>query len=175
MKIVEKGGTAIYYLELGSSLTVETLPGVGEDSRWIGTFDRREALEKEEMDFFASGHPLVEGLLLELADGSRGRAGICEIPHAEETGVGLFCAYRQGSGWQPIVVDGRGELRPDWAPKILDALPRARSVKPDEWKRNELWADAIRDLGDVASSSGVEGNLDCALFFKWIPPQIPGC
>jgi ATP-dependent helicase HepA len=173
MKIVEKGGTAIYYLELGSSLTVETLPGVGEDSRWIGTFDRREALEKEEMDFFACGHPLVEGLLLELADGSRGRAGICELPHEEEAGVGLFCAYRQGSGWQPVVVDGRGELRPEWASMVIDALPRARSVKPDQWKRNELWADAVRELGEVAASTGIEGTLDCAFFFKWIPAEAP--
>ena len=80
LRIVEKGGDALYYLELGTSLTVESIPGVPDESRWLGTFDREEALQKDELDFFASGHPLVEGLLLELEDGVRGRATMVSAP-----------------------------------------------------------------------------------------------
>jgi hypothetical protein len=34
----------------------------------VGTFDREEAVEDESIDFFASGHPLVEGVLAFVED-----------------------------------------------------------------------------------------------------------
>src|SRR4029453_19306952 len=100
MRIVEKGGTALYYLELGTSLTVESIPGVPDESRWLGTLDRAEALQKDELDFFASGRPLVEGLLLELEDGVRGRATMFALPSSELKGAGLMCVFKDGRAWQ---------------------------------------------------------------------------
>ncbi len=171
MKIVEKGGEALYYLELGASLTVESLPGVPEGSRWLGTFDREEAVDKEELDFYASGHPLVEGLLLELEDGPRGRAALCEIPDTEETGAGLLLVFRDGSEWSALVVDESGKLRPDLAPKLVEELGEAKPVDPKEWNLEPSWAETIRDLGDRAIKSFGDGapDLELALFFRWTP------
>ncbi|MGH7291539.1 MAG: helicase-related protein, partial [Myxococcota bacterium] len=109
LKIVDKGGTALYYLELGTSLTVESIPGVPDESRWLGTFDRVEALQKDEFDFFASGHPLVEGLLLELEDGARGRTAMFTVPSPELRGAGVICIFKDGATWQPIVFDTKGD------------------------------------------------------------------
>ncbi len=171
MRIVEKGGEALYYLELGASLTVECLPGVSEGSRWLGTFDRGEAVDKEELDFYASGHPLIEGLLLELEDGLRGRAALCEIPDAEETGGGLLLVFRDGPEWSAVVVDDSGKLRPDMATKLIEALGEAKPVDPQEWNLDSGWAETIRDLGEraIRSFDDAASELELALFFRWIP------
>ena len=42
-------------------------------STWVGTFDREEAVEDEGLDFFASGHPLVEGVFAYFEDSPLGR------------------------------------------------------------------------------------------------------
>jgi ATP-dependent helicase HepA len=168
IKIVEKGGEALYYLELGASLTVESLPGVPEGSRWLGTFDRTEAVDKEELDFYASGHPLVEGLLLELEDGQRGRTGLCEIPDAEETVAGLLCVYRDGPEWTPVVVDETGKHRPDLATKVVEGLSEAKPVDPGDWNIGPQWAETIRALGDRADRTfdDASPDLELALFFR---------
>ena len=54
--------------ELGNEAVVDSLPGVPGGSSFVGTFDREEAVEDESIDFFASGHPLVEGVLAYFED-----------------------------------------------------------------------------------------------------------
>ena len=44
---VAKGGIDTWYFEFGSEATPEGLPGVSEGSRWLGTFSRKEAVERE--------------------------------------------------------------------------------------------------------------------------------
>ena len=61
-------GRSIYAIELGSEAVVDSLPGVPGGSGYVGTFDREEAVEDESIDFFASGHPLVEGILAYFED-----------------------------------------------------------------------------------------------------------
>jgi ATP-dependent helicase HepA len=56
-------GQRIYAIELGNESVVDSLPGVPGGSSYVGTFDREEAVADESVDFFASGHPLVEGVL----------------------------------------------------------------------------------------------------------------
>lgn len=58
-------------------------------SAFVGSFDREEAVERETLDFFASGHPLVEGIFAHLEDSASGRAARVEVeiasarrPHA---------------------------------------------------------------------------------------------
>ncbi len=172
MKIVEKGAKALYYLELGASLTVESLPGVPEGSRWLGTFDREEAVDKEELDFYASGHPLVEGLLLELEDGQRGRAGLCEIADEEETGEGLFCVFRDGPDWTPVVIDSAGKHRPDLASRLVDGLAEATPLDPADLEIDEHWADALRELGEDAERTFDDNppDLELALFYRFVQP-----
>jgi ATP-dependent helicase HepA len=61
-------GRRIFAIEFGSDAVVDSLPGVPGGSAYVGTFDREEAVEDESIDFFASGHPLVEGILAYLED-----------------------------------------------------------------------------------------------------------
>jgi len=63
---------------LGRELTVEALPGISlaEDRVVLGTFWRDTAIEQEEIDYFATGHPLVEALFGFLRDGPFGRSAV---------------------------------------------------------------------------------------------------
>src|SRR6185503_13621852 len=61
-------GRRIFAIELGNEAVVDSLPGVPGGSTYVGTFDREEAVADETIDFFASGHPLVEGVLAHLED-----------------------------------------------------------------------------------------------------------
>ena len=61
-------GRRIFAIEFGSEALVDSLPGVAGGSTYVGTFDREEAVEDESIDFFASGHLLVEGILAYLED-----------------------------------------------------------------------------------------------------------
>ena len=175
LRIVEKGGTALYYLEMGTSLTVESLPGVQDESRWLGTFDRVEALEKDELEFFASGHPLVEGLLLELEDGVRGRASMFTVPSAELRGAGVFCVFKDGPEWSTIAFDTKGEPRPDWVPKLIESLGKAKAAKPEELGLDQRASDGIRELGSMCELEAPESAvLEAAAFFRFVPESTPG-
>jgi len=159
---LEKGGVAEYYIEFGSAATIDALPGVEGGSRFLGSFDRAEAVAKEEIDFFASGHSLVEGLLLELEDGNRGRAALLELP-AGSVATGLVCVYKDGPDWQLSIVEADGTPRPEWNEKFLKALPAARRARPEQWGISAQWADGLRALADRAKG---KGELVAAAFFR---------
>ncbi len=61
----------------GHALNVEALPGydITEERTVLGTFWRDTAVEQEEIEYFATGHPLVESLFGFLRDGPYGRNG----------------------------------------------------------------------------------------------------
>ncbi len=162
-EIVDKGGEALYYIEFGARATVDALPGVAGGTRFLGTFDRAEAVEKEEADFFASGHPLVEGLLLELEDGLRGRAALIEVQSEVLQGAGLLLIHKHGAEWSAEVIGADGEPRPDWARDLLDALPTARGARAERWGVGQGWAEGIRAL---AARSRAPGKLIAAAFFR---------
>ena len=61
-------GRRTFAIEFGNEAVVDSLPGVSGGSAFVGTFDREEAVEDETIDFFASGHPLVEGILAYVDD-----------------------------------------------------------------------------------------------------------
>ena len=65
-------GRRTFAIEFGSEAVIDSLPGVPGGSAYVGTFDREEAVEDESIDFFASGHPLVEGVLACFEDAERG-------------------------------------------------------------------------------------------------------
>lgn len=158
---LEKGG-AQYYIEFGSGAKIDALPGVEGGSRFLGSFDRREAVAKEEIDFFASGHALVEGLLLELEDGNRGRAALLELP-AGSAATGLVCVYKDGPNWELSIVEANGTPRPEWREKFMKALPSARRARPEQWGISQQWADGLRALADRATG---KGELVAAAFFR---------
>lgn len=61
----------------GHALNVEALPGydITQERTVLGTFWRDTAVEQEEIEYFATGHPLVEALFGFLRDGPYGRNG----------------------------------------------------------------------------------------------------
>ena len=65
-------GRRIFAIELGNGALVDGLPGVPGGSSYVGSFDREEAVEDETIDFFASGHPLVEGIFAHFEESAAG-------------------------------------------------------------------------------------------------------
>ena len=150
----ERAGKRTWYVEFGADALVEHLPGVPGGARWLGTFDRDEAVRKEDLDFFASGHALVEGLFRELEDGARGRVG---PPPAREGG-------RLGGG-PPLRLSprhgrrgGRGRVRRHAAPRVGGADPRAprpmraASVPRTGWRSSGRPRAAARPTGPRSSA-----------------------
>lgn len=144
--------------DLGRELTVEALPGISlaEDKVVLGTFWRDTALEQEEIDYFATGHPIVEALFGFLRDGPFGRSGLRAIqerglkkargleflfhlqpPEPEDTSPGAREPSRQLSrfvkSWVihiPVREDPKG---PRADPSLLEPLRHeGRPVKGDE-------------------------------------------
>ena len=155
---VDKGGRAMNFVELGSHLKVEGLPGVPDDARYLGTFSRVEAIQRDELEFFASGHPLVEGLLLELEDGPRGRIACFESPAADAPG--LLCVFRRERDTRFVIVDLEGKVRDEWLSDVLDSLSAAKAVDPGDLPSSEAFSDRVRELSDTArAQAGPDAQL----------------
>jgi ATP-dependent helicase HepA len=152
LESVEKPGPRCHYFELGGNAIVDSLPGVPGGTRFLGTFDRAEAVVREELDYFASGHPLVEGLLLELEDGSRGRAALLELKGAPASGLGLFLVVAGERGPEAKAFDLEGRDRPEWARLTLEGRERLSGLTPDAWTRalppKLDWASFAASVGD---------------------------
>ena len=115
--------------EFGKHARVENLPGVPSDSSFLGTFDREEALEDENIDFYASGHPLIEGILAHLADSPRGRVTLLHISGDEdENGFGLLALYKNGPLFEAVAIDIEGNERPEWAERLSQRPLKSRRV-----------------------------------------------
>lgn len=73
----------------GHALNVEALPGldVTHERTILGSFWRDTAMEQEELEYFATGHPLVEALFGFLRDGPFGRSA---FRHLERRGGGRW-------------------------------------------------------------------------------------
>ena len=155
--VVPQRGRAVHSIEFSSAATIDQLPGVPGGSSFLGTFDREEAVERENIDFFAAGHPLVEGVLLELEDGPRGRTALLSAAAPSpgiEPGAGLLALYTDQGRTVAIAVDDEGRERPEWA-RMLTARPlRSRRVRAEEWTSEPGWRDRIRAMGAALPRSG---------------------
>jgi ATP-dependent helicase HepA len=137
-----------YSIVFGNQARVDSLPGVLGGSSFLGTFDREEAVADESIDFYASGHPLVEGLLAEIDDGRIGRTAILHVEANGESGFGLLALYRTERGFTAECLDIAGVSRPDWA-ALLTARPlRSRRVKTDALIAQPGWAEGIRMMAE---------------------------
>ncbi len=132
------GGRRKFAIDFGNEALIDSLPGVPGGSSFVGTFDREEAVQDEMIDFFASGHPLVEGLLAHVKDSRDGRVGRLEVAVGQEAGEGVAVIYTDGQTFEVVVVDAAGRLRPDWAAAFharpLPVRPlRGRHAGPTDW------------------------------------------
>ena len=166
---IPKTGRNVWYVEFGPESTVDHLPGVPEGTRWLGTFNREEGVERETLDFFASGHPLVEGVLMELEDGHRGEVALYTIAAPGMKGEGLGAILRRGPEILAVVVDTTGRRRPEWAPYLLAEPGHRREVTLGDWglstkTAREAWAERVRALLYPLQS---EGRLTAVAAFRF--------
>ena len=142
-----QSGERSWLIEFGSQALVDHLPGVVAGSRFLGTFDREEAVADESLEFFASGHPLVEGILAELEDGPRGRAALLQVEGVEEA-FGLLAIYKRGTGWEAVAVDNRGQERPDLAAALTAKPLEPQAFDAKKWIRQRSWRAGILRMAE---------------------------
>lgn len=163
---LDKPGEATWYLEFGGEATVDALTGVAEGSRWLGTFDRAEAVRRETIDFFASGHDLVEAVLHEIEEGRRGQVTLVDVPDAPEDAFGFALLLRDRDGEiRPHVVDVEGHPRPDWEEVVLGDEAHTLPADPESWgvvgeAGRAVWAERVRaTLGPIARRDNLLGGI----------------
>ncbi|MDA8017888.1 MAG: SNF2-related protein [Thermoanaerobaculia bacterium] len=144
-----QSGRDVWLIEYSPQALVEHLPGVPPGRKFLGTFDREEAVANEGLDFFASGHPLVEGILVELEDGRRGRVAMFRARGSEET-FGILALYKDGEsvgeGVDAVAVDARGQIRPDLANLLTSDDLQLESVDAKSWSKRQGWLQGIRKI-----------------------------
>ena len=152
-----------YSIELDPRARVDSLPFVGKEGSFLGSFDRLEAVGDETIDFFASGHPLVEGLLAHMDDAKFGRTALffLEAPDEKSKGFGLLAAYKTtdgagaSGGYELRAIDSKGNERPDWV-KLVDQVPFPGKVvtQPKRWLEQAAWPTLVRRIGAKLESEG---------------------
>ena len=144
--IAHPRGHRVFSIELGNGSLVDGLPGVPGGSGYVGTFDREEAVANEAIDFFSSGHPLVEGIFAHYEEGPLGRAVRFEIAIGQDSGEGIVAIYKDGPAFEVVALDDKGQVRLDWAEAVLQrpigARPIAKASEHDGWKT------MVRQLGE---------------------------
>ena len=134
-------------VEFGRRAKIESLPGVPGTSSFLGSFDRAEAVADEAIDFFASGHPLVEGVLIHQDEAPNGRVALLHQKSADGAeGFGVLAIYKQGPQFEAVALDLQGNERPDWAEQLTGRPVRSRRVHKEEWTGQPGWAALIRSL-----------------------------
>ncbi|NTX65074.1 DEAD/DEAH box helicase family protein [Myxococcus sp. CA051A] len=172
--------------QFGHALKVDGLPGldVMEDHTRLGTFWRDTAVEAEELEYFATGHPLVEALFGFLRDGPYGRSAFrfiekrgplkargvellyhVQLPEPEDTSPGARVPSRQLARFlertllHVAVVDG-GAAGPKVEDSLIPALEAdGKSLKGDEVSRAFPGFDAFVDAAVPVGQRGAEAAL----------------
>lgn len=82
-------------LTLGSQLVVDALAGIdlSEERVVEGTFWRDTAVEREEIEYLATGHPMVEALVNFVRDGDFGRASVVRLKTGRSQAVGACFSF----------------------------------------------------------------------------------
>ncbi|RMF73295.1 MAG: hypothetical protein D6738_09085 [Acidobacteria bacterium] len=143
LEVEQLGGRARWAIALGTQALFDSLPGVPAGASFLGSFDREEAVAAENEDFFASGHPLVEGLLGWYEDAPLGRVGALHLVDPEHEGFGIAAFYADGLETETITVDLRGRRRPEWERLLARRPLRSRRVRPETWARQPGFREAI--------------------------------
>jgi len=149
LHIEEQRGNSRYSIEFGTGARVENLPGVPGTASFLGTFDREEAVRDESIDFYASGHPFIEGVLAHLEDSHLGRVTLLDARGgADDKGesFGLLAVYKDGPQFEAVALDVLGNERPDWARRLTSRPLRTRRVKRERWTDQPGWQELVRSL-----------------------------
>lgn len=144
--IAHPPGHRVFSIEIGNNATVNGLPGVPGGSSFVGTFEREEAVDNEFIDFYASGHPLVEGLFAHYEESPIGRAVRFEVTFGKDADAGLIAIYKDGPAFEIIAIDVSGQSRPDWAEAFFTRPITLRPILGAASKETE-WQTMVRRLG----------------------------
>jgi ATP-dependent helicase HepA len=137
-------GRRAHAIEFGSEALVDSLPGVAGGASFVGSFDREYAVAHETKDFFASGHPLIEGLLAHFEEDPKGRVARLELRIPGEPGTGLAAIYKDGPHAEIVALDSNGRTRPAWA-EALRQPSGARRMKAEDAAAHD-WPALVRQL-----------------------------
>lgn len=151
LRLDEHRGGLRHSIELGTRARVESLPGVPAGSSFLGTFDREEAVRDESIDFFSSGHSLVEGILAHLEDSGDGRVALLHV-RGDVDGFGLLALYKQGPAFSAVAIDMEGKSRPEWAELLTRRPLKSRRIKTENWIGQSGWPATIRRLAGFLDS-----------------------
>jgi ATP-dependent helicase HepA len=143
-----------YSIELGTGARLPSLPGVAPGASFLGTFEREEAVRDESIDYFASGHPLVEGILAWLEESAHGRVGLLHARGRGEDGFGLLALYKEGPRFEAVAIDATGREKPEWARMLTTRPLTSRRTKPEAWTSQPGWPDLIRRMARPLESRG---------------------
>jgi ATP-dependent helicase HepA len=144
-------GRRTFGIEFGNEALVDSLPGVPGGATFVGSFDREEAVENETIDFFASGHPLVEGVFAHFEDSTHGRVARFEVAVGAQRGEGLIAIYKERGMFDLLAWDGAGRQRPDWAAALRRPPVRARRLREDP--DAATWTATARRLGALLDAA----------------------
>jgi ATP-dependent helicase HepA len=154
LDVESAGGTSRFGVALSNRARVESLPGIAGGSSFLGTFDRQEAVEDETIDFYATGHPLVEGVLAHLEESRGGRVALLRSSGHGEEGFGLLALYKDGPRFTAEAVDLSGNRRPDWAELFTRRPLKTRRVKAESWVRRAGWPTLVRSVASHLDTGG---------------------
>ena len=144
-RIEQVRGRCAYAIEFGNEALVDSLPGVPGGSSFVGSFDREYAVEDESIDFFSSGHSLVEGLLAHFEEDPKGRVARLELANAGASGDGLVAIYKDGPQFVVTAFNLAGAARPEWAKAFLTRPLVASRMKAADAAAHD-WGAIIRRL-----------------------------
>ncbi len=150
-EVEAQSGERTWRIEYGYEALVDHFFGVPLGTTLLGTFSRERGVDEETLDFFSSGHPLVEGILAELEEGPRGRVALLQIPGDEET-FGLLAIYRDArdtADWRAVAVDAKGQPRPDLAKRLTAGVLETEPIEAKKWTSQASWKKAIRRMADA--------------------------
>ena len=144
-RVEQVRGRRTYAIDFGNEALVDSLPGIPGGSSFVGSFDREYAVEDETIDFFASGHPLVEGLLAHFEEDPKGRVGRFEVHIPGQRGIGLVAIYKEGPQVDVVAFDANGSERPEWADAFRDRPVRALRMNTEDAAAHD-WAAVVARL-----------------------------
>jgi ATP-dependent helicase HepA len=150
-EVEAQSGERTWRIEYGYEALVDHFFGVPLGTALLGTFSRERGVEEETLDFFSSGHPLVEGILAELEEGPRGRVALLQIAGEEET-FGLLALYRDArdaADWRAVAVDAKGAPRSNLARRLTTGYLETEPIEAKKWTAQASWKKAIRRMADA--------------------------
>ncbi len=149
---------------LGAHMRIEALPGMAmpeEPKTHLGSFWRETAVARDEIEWFATGHKLVEALIGIARDGEAGRSAVLQVPGAPRRG-GLYLRY--SVVWpSPADLEPGARVPSRQASRYLDGAPLAVLVDlasgdrilPGEAERMEARLEEAQDARVVPPPAAV--------------------